>query len=43
MCYSADEALYVFPACFAEAQDAAAAVASVPLALCAGLNPLGDL
>uniref|UniRef100_A0A673FWC7 Ig-like domain-containing protein n=1 Tax=Sinocyclocheilus rhinocerous TaxID=307959 RepID=A0A673FWC7_9TELE len=43
MCYSADEALAVFPACFAEAQDAAAAVASVPLALCAGLNPLGDL
>ncbi len=38
MCYSADEALYVFPACFAEAQDAAAAVASVPRSL-AGLNP----
>ncbi|KAK2915653.1 hypothetical protein Q8A67_000027 [Cirrhinus molitorella] len=35
--------LCIFPGCFAEAQDAAATVASVPLALCTGLNPLSDL
>ncbi len=43
MCYSADVQLSRFPACFAEGQDATAAVAAVLLALCAGHNPLGDL
>ncbi len=39
MCYSADEALCAFPVVLCWGSDAAAAVASVPLALCAGLNP----
>ncbi|XP_073686393.1 uncharacterized protein [Garra rufa] len=36
MCYSADEALCAFPECFFDAQDAAEAISSVLLALCAG-------